>query len=103
VALFTIQMVNYLQHIETDTGSEWNHSRNFVSPLLNALLFNNGYHTVHHLKPGLHWSRTPELDAEHAGKIDPRLRVRSLFGYLGYTYFVRPLAHLRRAAVSPAE
>ena len=53
-ALFLIQCVNYLQHVETDSESEWNHSRNFVGPVLNGLLFNNGYHTVHHEKPGVH-------------------------------------------------
>ncbi|HEY5677122.1 MAG TPA: fatty acid desaturase, partial [Myxococcales bacterium] len=90
VALFTIQVVNYLQHIETATGSEWNHSRNFTSPLLNGLLFNNGYHTVHHMKPGVHWSLTPALDAEVAHRIDPSLRVPSLFRYLAFTYLVRP-------------
>jgi len=90
VALFAIQAVNFLQHIETATGSEWNHSRNFVSPVLNALLFNNGYHTVHHMKPGVHWSQTPALDAEVAARIDPTLRERSLLGYLGRTYLLRP-------------
>jgi len=90
VALFAIQAVNFLQHIETVTGSEWNHSRNFVSPVLNALLFNNGYHTVHHMKPGVHWSQTPALDAEVASLIDPSLREPSLLRYLGHTYFVRP-------------
>jgi beta-carotene hydroxylase len=90
VALFAIQVVNYLQHVETDAYSEWGHSRNFVSPLLNAVLFNNGYHTVHHLKPGVHWSLTPALHARHSDKIDRSLLVPSLFGYLGYTYFVRP-------------
>ncbi|HZZ84030.1 MAG TPA: fatty acid desaturase [Anaeromyxobacteraceae bacterium] len=89
-ALFAIQVVNFLQHVETDSYSQWDHSRNFVSPLLNALLFNNGYHTVHHMKPGVHWSLLPALDAEHRARIDPSLRVRSLFGYLGYTYLVRP-------------
>jgi beta-carotene hydroxylase len=90
VALFAIQAVNFLQHIETATGSDWNHSRNFVSPVLNAILFNNGYHTVHHMKPGVHWSQTPALDAEVARFIDPSLREPSLLRYLGYTYFVRP-------------
>ena len=89
VALFAIQAVNFLQHIETATGSEWNHSRNFVSPVLNAILFNNGYHTVHHMKPGVHWSQTPALDAEVAARIDPSLREPSLLRYLGHTYFVR--------------
>ena len=98
VALFAIQVVNYLQHVETDAYSEWDHSRNFVSPLLNALLFNNGYHTVHHMKPGVHWSRTPALHAEYEARIDPALRVRSLFRYLGFTYFVRPWARRPRPA-----
>jgi fatty acid desaturase len=90
VALFTIQAVNFLQHIETATGSEWNHSRNFVSPVLNAILFNNGYHTVHHMKPGVHWSQTPALHAQYAAKIDPALNVPSLGRYLVHTYLVRP-------------
>ena len=79
-ALFTIQMFNYVQHIEVDTGSKWNHSRNFVSPVLNTLLFNNGYHTVHHDKPGVHWSQTPELHAQVAHNIHPELLVRSWWG-----------------------
>lgn len=90
-ALFTIQVFNYVQHVETETGSAWNHSRNFVSPVLNALLFNNGYHTVHHLKPGVHWSRTPELHAQHVAKIERSLLVKSWWGYMLYTFVLRPL------------
>jgi len=92
VALFSIQVVNYLQHIETDAYSEWNHSRNFVSRTLNTLLFNNGFHTVHHLKPGVHWSLLPQLHAEHAQQIHASLLQESWLGYVGYTYFVRPLS-----------
>lgn len=102
VALFLIQAVNYLQHVEAQTYSEWNHSRNFVSPLLNALLFNNGYHTVHHLKPGVHWSRTRELHARHEAQIDRALLVPSLFGYLGRTFLVRPFTRARWPALPPA-
>ena len=96
-ALFLIQCVNYLQHVETDAESEWNHSRNFVSPLLNALLFNNGYHTVHHLKPGVHWSQLPALHEQYAHHIDASLLQRSWARYFGYTYFVRPF----RSSVGP--
>jgi fatty acid desaturase len=93
VALFSIQVVNYLQHIETDAFSEWNHSRNFVSRTLNLLLFNNGYHTVHHLKPGVHWSELPRLHSEHARHIHSSLLQPSWLGYVGYTYFLRPFSH----------
>jgi hypothetical protein len=79
-----------VQHVEADAESEWNHSRNFVSPVLNALLFNNGYHTVHHLTPGVHWSQTPELHAKHVAKIHPSLLVKSWWGWMAYTFFIRP-------------
>jgi len=91
VALFAIQCVNYQQHVETDADSEWNHSRNFVGPVLNGLLFNNGYHTVHHLKPGVHWSELPELHAQYAARIHPSLLERSWPRYFGRTFLLRPL------------
>lgn len=92
VALFTIQVFNYVQHVETATGSKWDHSRNFVSPVLNALLFNNGYHTVHHQKPGLHWSLTPQAHAEVASNIHPSLNVKSFWGYMVGTFLLRPFS-----------
>jgi fatty acid desaturase len=103
VALFSIQVVNYLQHIETDAFSEWNHSRNFVSRTLNVLLFNNGYHTVHHLKPGVHWSDLPRLHAEHSDKIHPSLLQPSWLGYVGHTYFVRPFTRAGAPALPANE
>ena len=99
VALFAIQAINYLQHIETDAHSDWNHSRNFVSRLLNALLFNNGFHTVHHLKPGVHWSELPRLHAQHVEKIHPSLLQDSWLRYVGYTYFVRPFTRAEAPAL----
>ena len=38
-ALFAILLFNYMQHIHADEESEYNHSRNFVGPMLNTLLF----------------------------------------------------------------
>ncbi len=90
VALFVIQVFNYVQHVEADENSAWNHSRNFVSPALNALLFNNGYHTAHHYKPGLHCSQVPELHAEHVAKIHPSLLQKSWWGFMLWTFIVRP-------------
>jgi fatty acid desaturase len=88
VALFSILVFNYLQHVHTDETSPVNHSRNFVSPILNALLFNNGYHTVHHDNAQLHWSLTPQAHAKLSDKIDPSLNVRSFWGYLFQTYIL---------------
>lgn len=100
IALFTIQVFNYVQHIETDYESEWNHSRNFVSPVLNTLLFNNGYHTVHHFKPGVHWSQTPALHARHESEIDPSLLLPSFWGYMVRTFLLRPFLAAPQAALA---
>jgi fatty acid desaturase len=102
-ALFTIQVFNYVQHIETHTGSQWNHSRNFVSPVLNALLFNNGYHTVHHQKPGVHWSQTPALHAQVAQHIHPELLVRSWWAFMFRMFILRPLVRGAPSTTFPAQ
>ena len=88
-ALFAIMIFNYVQHVHADEESDFNHSRNFTG-FLNKLLFNNGYHTVHHMKAGTHWSKTPELHAEIADKIDPSLNERSFWGYIFRVYFAAP-------------
>lgn len=80
---------NYLQHAGGAPGSPLGHSRNFVSPLANALLFDNGYHTAHHLRPALHWSLLPAERARLAPGIHPRLNEPSIFWYLVATYFGR--------------
>lgn len=90
-ALWTVHLFNYEQHVHTDPWSDYNHSRNFVSPLLNFLLFNNGYHTAHHENAGLHWSELPALDAKIADKIDPVLRERSVWWYWFRQYALAPL------------
>ncbi len=87
-ALFTIQAFNYFQHIGCDPNSEWNHSRNIVGFWTNALLFNNGIHTVHHYKPGVHWSELPKLHAEHAHKIDPVLLVPRMLPWIFKSYIL---------------
>jgi fatty acid desaturase len=90
-ALFVILIFNYVQHVHADEMSELDHSRNFVG-FLNTLLFNNGYHTVHHERAGLHWSLTPEAHAKIADRIDPALNERSFWWYIFRVYFLAPLA-----------
>jgi fatty acid desaturase len=88
-ALFSVLIFNYVQHVHADEESEFDHSRNFVG-FLNKLLFNNGYHTVHHDRAGLHWSMTPEAHAKIASKIDPSLNERSFWWYIIRAYFLSP-------------
>lgn len=69
-ALWGITTVNFLQHDGADHKHQYNHSRNFVGALFNWFTFNNGFHTVHHDVPGLHWSLTP---ARHWRDVHPHI------------------------------
>jgi fatty acid desaturase len=87
-AAWGIITMNLLQHDGCDENSEYNHSRNFVGKVVNWFAYNNGFHTIHHMEAGLHWSLAP---AEHAKRvapfIHPNLDQASLLAYLFRTYF----------------
>ena len=86
-----ILRINLIQHDGCDTASEWNHSRNFTDPLLNWVMCNNGLHTIHHRRPGLHWSALPPAHASEAvPRVDPRLLEPSLVAYLLRAFVLRP-------------
>ena len=85
-ALWTIMLFNYDQHAHTDPFSDHSHSRSFTSGAVNYLLFNNGYHTVHHDAPATHWSDTPRLHSAVAEGIHPSLNVPSWWGWMFRTY-----------------
>ena len=89
VSLFSVLVFNYVQHVHTDEESEYSHSRNFTG-LINQALFNNGYHTVHHKSPGIHWSKTPAAQKEILGLIDPSLNERSFWWYVTRVYLLAP-------------
>lgn len=91
VALFTIMIFNYIQHVHADEESDLNHSRNFTSRFTNFMMFNNGYHTVHHMKANLHWSQLPEAHAKIADQIQPHLNQGTIIVYLIKTYIIAPI------------
>jgi beta-carotene hydroxylase len=90
---------NYAQHVHCDAASPDNHCRNFVGPIANWLTFQAGYHTVHHERPAVHWSRYPELHAARAGALDPTLNVSSILGFCVDNYLLRPFG--LRAGTQP--
>ena len=72
---------NYFQHRGCDSQSEYNHSRNFTGKVMNLLVFNTGYHTVHHLYPDKHWSEYPALHQQIKGAISMELNYKYVAWY----------------------
>ncbi|MEZ4689132.1 MAG: fatty acid desaturase [Ignavibacteria bacterium] len=89
-ALFSVLIFNYIQHVHADEESDYNHSRNFVSPMTNFLLFNNGFHTIHHYRASIHWSETPEAHKKIDHLIAPHLKERGFWPYIFKAYLISP-------------
>jgi fatty acid desaturase len=86
-AAWGIMGINFVQHDGCDGEHAYNHSRNFKGALLNWFTFNNGFHGMHHMRPGLHWSLLPEAHAkELAPFIHPNLDRQALLPYLFQAY-----------------
>lgn len=102
-----ILRINLIQHDGCDVSSDWNHSRNFVGRWFNWIMCNNGYHTIHHNRAGLHWSVLAEAHEQECGpRTDPSLNEPSMVLYLLRTYlfhFRRPVRRDVASAESGAE
>jgi fatty acid desaturase len=99
-----ILRINLIQHDGCDVKSDWNHSRNFVGSVFNWLMCNNGYHTIHHNRAGLHWSvLAAQHERECVGRIDPRLDEPSMALYLLRTFVLRvsPPERSRASCTAP--
>jgi fatty acid desaturase len=85
--LLLLLLANLVNHDGCDLVSDHDHSRNFTSSIENFFFFNNGYHTIHHARPGTHWSEYPALHAtETRPKMSPSLEHRSFLVHLFTTY-----------------
>lgn len=71
--------VTYDHHAGLDTDDHFAASYNIVNPLFNKLTGNLGYHTAHHYRQGMHWSKLPALHEKIKHKIPDNLYVRSTF------------------------
>ena len=68
----------YMQHSDLDMASDYTASRNSTSWLYNFVSWNLGYHTAHHIRPNLHWSRLPQFHAEIAHRIPDGVKCQSV-------------------------
>ena len=74
-ALLLQAQATYYQHAGLDTDDPWRASRSTIDRRYNLRTLNLGYHAAHHLRPGLHWSKLPELHAAIETAIPPELIV----------------------------
>lgn len=68
----------YMQHSDLDTSSELTASRNTRNRLYNFISWNLGYHTAHHIKPHLHWSRLPAFFSQIESTIPASMKCNSV-------------------------
>ncbi|MCZ6832103.1 MAG: fatty acid desaturase [Gammaproteobacteria bacterium] len=70
--VFTV-WVTYDHHSGLDTDDAYQASYNNTNRLFNFLTGNLGYHTAHHYRQGVHWSKLPELHESIKHLIPPEL------------------------------
>lgn len=73
ISLLFTAWVTYDHHSGLDSDDPFEASYNNTNRLFNLLTGNLGYHTAHHYRQGLHWSKLPELHEEIKSKISPAL------------------------------
>jgi len=69
ISLLYTALATYRHHAGLDTTDQFAASYNDTSKLYNWLTGNLGYHTAHHYKHGIHWSKLPELHEQIKAKI----------------------------------
>ena len=69
----------YAHHAGLDTENPYEASHNILHRSYNLLTGNLGYHTAHHVKPKLHWSKLPAFHASIADRIPPHLYQEPFF------------------------
>jgi len=79
MGLILTAWATYGHHAGLDTDDEFAASHNNIHPFYNLTTGNLGYHTAHHYKQGVHWSKLPELHEQIKDKIPPNLIASSWF------------------------
>ena len=68
----------FQQHSGLSTDNHLLASRNVEHPLYNFTSWNLGYHTAHHMYPGLHWAELPHVHASIRHRIQRCICVKTV-------------------------
>ena len=79
IGLLITAWATYDHHAGLPTDDDFTASYNNMNPAFNFLTGNLGYHTAHHYRQGLHWSKLPELHEKIKHRIPPELIRNSRF------------------------
>jgi len=79
VSLLFTSWVTHDHHSGLDSDDQFTASYNNANWLFNFLTGNLGYHTAHHYRQGVHWSKLPELHEEIKDKIPAHLMRNASF------------------------
>jgi fatty acid desaturase len=89
ISLFITSWATYAHHSGLGTASDFVACRNTIQKTFNTVTGNLGYHTAHHHKQGVHWSRLPALHASIAHEIpdDCYMQPGYPWRWMGETWF----------------
>jgi fatty acid desaturase len=73
LGLVLTSWATYEHHAGLDTQKSFEASNNNIHPFFNLVTGNLGYHTAHHYKQWVHWSKLPALHEVIKDKIPPQL------------------------------
>jgi fatty acid desaturase len=73
ISLMFTAWVTHDHHSGLNADDEFHASYNNTNRFFNLLTGNLGYHTAHHYRQGLHWSKLPELHEKIKHRIPPEL------------------------------
>jgi fatty acid desaturase len=73
IQLFLLVYATVDHHRGLDTENPFEATRNDATKINNWYAWNLGYHTAHHVKCGLHWSKLPAFHAQISARIPNRL------------------------------
>lgn len=103
VALILVNVQNYYRHFGANPEVRAADSVSHYNRVYNFLTFNDGFHQEHHLSPGTHWSRMPEVKERQRGKLEAQPRILSpVPAILGFLDRRRPQLHLGAEAKGAA-